>query len=850
MTTTTVNGVSHEVGEWQGTLISFLREHLGLTGTKPGCGEGECGACTVLVDGEPAFSCQLDAREVAGRSVTTVEGLAVDGRLHPVQRALAEERASQCGYCTPGMAVRGAALLARCPEPGHEDIVAGLGPNVCRCGCYSRIAKALRRASSVPSEPRGPGNGGPPATNISGGALSELARPRRPWDLCPPEEREWAELLGEGLVVVWPPPVREDGWPVGGGAWVHVAPAGEVTAFSGKVDVGQDNATSFRLLVAEELGTELDRVRVVLGDTDVCPFDVGTVGSRSMPDAGEALRRAAAGARQVLDELALKGEKLSSGLRLEILRAEPPLRSPAEKRLVGSLGHAASRLDVVTGRRRYVSDLDLPGMVYGAVLRPPVQGARLIGVDPAAVTGLAHVTVVRDGDFVGVTAGSRAAARQAADLLKAEWDLPAVVDGELAEYLRSHPAADEGWQRAVDEHEGDVEAGLAGAAVRLEATYTTSYIAHVPLETRAAMASWEDGRLTAWTGTQRPFAVRRSLADQLGVDEADVRVIVAPTGSGFGGKHDGAVALEAARLARAVGRPVKVHWSRGEEFQFAYMRPMAVIDVRAGLDAEGRVSAWDFLDVNAGPAGFAYPYRAANRRTRYQPAASPVAQGSYRALGANANNFARECHMDELAQLAGADPVEFRLRHLDDERLATVLRAAVERFGWVGRYDGNLDGRGCGVAVGLEKGGRVATCAEVRVGEDGSVRVTRVVSAYECGAIVNPDTVENQVEGATVMALGGALFESIPWEGGRLGPFSLSNYRVPRFGDLPQVDVVLVDRPDLPSAGAGETPMIAVAPAIANGIAAATGLRLRSLPLVPGVVAAASKETASPFAVR
>ncbi len=841
MTTTTVNGVHYELGGRQGYLIAFLREGLGLTGTKPGCGEGECGACSVLVDGEAVFSCQLPIEEVAGRSVTTIEGLAPDGHLHPVQQALAEERASQCGYCTPGMAIRGAALLGHCPEPERESIVSALSPNLCRCGCYARILNAVARASSLVRTASGNGEAlrlRPRSSDDT--APVQFQRPRRPWDMCEPAQREWSDLLGDGLVVVWPPQLPPAGpGPSGGGAWLHIAPSGRVTAFTGKVDVGQDNTTAFRLLVAEELGREFGNVQMVLGDTDVCPFDPGTVGSRSMPDAGEALRRAAAGARRILEELASRGELSRPGARVEVLQAEPALHPPAERRLVGRPGHSPSRLDAVTGQRRYVSDLELAGMLYGAVLRGPVQGAKLREVDYGAAARQPGVHVVHDASLVGVTAPGRAEARQALELINADWDLPEAIEGDLAAYLRSHPTAEAGWPQAVDECYGDTDAALAGATTRLEATYTTSYIAHVPLETRAALACWDGGRVTVWTGTQRPFPVRHYVAEQLSMDEADVRVIVAPTGAGFGGKHDGTVALEAARLARAVGRPVKVHWSRAEEFQSGYMRPMAVIDVRAALDFAGRISAWDFLDINAGPAALGFPYSAANRRLRYQPVASPLAQGSYRALGANANNFARECHIDELAHAAGADPVEFRSRHLDDERLLTVLHAAAERLGWAGshnalRHNGSGQGRGHGVAIGFEKGGRVATGAEVSVDEGGTIKVTRIVSAYECGAIVNRDTVINQVEGATVMALGGALFESIPWDGGRPGPLSLSRYRVPRFADIPVIDVVLVDRPDLPSAGAGETPMIAVAPAIANAIFAATGQRLRSLPLLPG----------------
>jgi isoquinoline 1-oxidoreductase len=338
------------------------------------------------------------------------------------------------------------------------------------------------------------------------------------------------------------------------------------------------------------------------------------------------------------------------------------------------------------------------------------------------------------------------------------------------------------------------------------------------------VAEWADGRLTVWTGNNIPFRVRAQLAEAFGQSQQDVRVIVPPTGGGYGGKH-GDEAIEAARLARATGSPVKVHWSRAEEFQFGYVRPMAVIDIRAGLDDQGEIAAFDLTNVNAGPQGTFFPYTSKSWRVRYQPAASPLAQGSYRALAATANTFARESALDELACACGYDPLRFRLDRLADDRLAAVLDAAAARFGWD-------PGRGQGVAVGVEKGGRVATCAEVATGTDGTVHVTKIVTAYECGAIVSPATVLSQIEGGTVMALGGALFEQVALADGHQETRSLADYRVPRFSDIPEIDVVLIDRPDIPSAGAGETPLIAVAPAIANAVFAATGRRLRALPLL------------------
>ena len=273
-----------------------------------------------------------------------------------------------------------------------------------------------------------------------------------------------------------------------------------------------------------------------------------------------------------------------------------------------------------------------------------------------------------------------------------------------------------------------------------------------------------------WTGTNVPFAVRARLSRTFGISEAAIRVIVPPVGGGFGGKH-GDEAIEAARLARGTGRPVMVHWSRAEEFQQGFLRPMAVIDVRAGLDAAGSDHRVGLPRHQRRGQRLRLPVRGAQPPPAVPAAASPHAQGPYRALAATANTFARESHIDALAYAAGADPLRFRLRHLDDERLAAVLEAAAGRFGWrpglaaraAGRpgRDGQWAWRGAGLAVGLEKGGRVATCAEALADGAGQVRVTRIVTAYECGAVVNPDTVISQIEGGTVMALGGALFESV-----------------------------------------------------------------------------------------
>ena len=357
-----------------------------------------------------------------------------------------------------------------------------------------------------------------------------------------------------------------------------------------------------------------------------------------------------------------------------------------------------------------------------------------------------------------------------------------------------------------------------------------AYIAHVPLEPRAAVAEWsEDGKLTVWTGTQVPFGVRDELAEAFGLRPDAVRVIVPDTGSGYGGKHSGECAVEAARLAKAAGKPVKLVWTREEEFMWAYFRPAGVIDVRSGIDAAGRLTAWDFHNYNSGGSAIQTLYDVPVKRTEFHNAKSPLRQGSYRGLAATANHFAREVHMDELAHLAKTDPLEFRLKNTSDPRLKAALTAAAEKFGW----SSSKSKAGYGIAGGFEKGGYVACCAEVEPASAAGKppKIIRLVEAFECGAVVNPSHLKMQVEGGMVMGLGGALFEAVEFANGRLLNGRLSKYRVPRFRDIPSIEAVLVDRKDLPSSGAGETPIVGVAPAIANAIFAATGERLRALPL-------------------
>ncbi len=641
------------------------------------------------------------------------------------------------------------------------------------------------------------------------------------------------------------------------GAWLHVAEDGMVTVFTGKVEVGQDIRTSLAQVVAEELRAPLASVRLVMGDTDLTPYDAGTFGSLTTRVMSPQLRKAATAARELLTDLAaaqMKTERsslvvadgkvtnpatqesfgfgqLTKGQKLmKAIGESAPLTPPSQWKIAGKSALKVNGREIVTGEHQYTPDLKRPGMLHGKVVRPVAFGATLTSLDTRVVDGLTGVTVVRDGDFVGVAAPSEEMASRALAAIRAEWKTTPQVSGkELFDHLKV-PERPEPASRPVYSR-GSIAEGLASAQQKLKQGYKVSYIAHAPLEPRAAVAEWTDGKLTVWTGTQRPFGVRSELAAAFRIPETQVRVIMPDTGSGYGGKHTGEAAIEAARLAKAAGRPVKLVWTREEEFTWAYFRPAGVIEVTSGVNKDGIITAWEFHNYNSGSAGIRPIYDFPHQLIAFHSARSPLRQGSYRALASTANHFAREVHIDELAESVKTDPLEFRLKNLKDERLRAVLEAAARTFGW-GKAKAS-PGRGHGIAGGFEKAGYVANCVEVSVDAGGKVRLERIVTAFECGAVINPDGLKNQVEGAIIQGIGGALFETVEFENGKILNPRFSRYRVPRFSDVPSLETVLLDRRDLPSAGAGEAPIVTLAPAVSNAIFNAAGIRLRSLPMTP-----------------
>ena len=613
-------------------------------------------------------------------------------------------------------------------------------------------------------------------------------------------------------------------------AWILIDENGHVTGCTGKTEIGQNIRTSLAQTLADELRVPFASITMLMADTDLTPFDRGTFGSQTTPRMAPQIARAAASARELLIDEAARAwsvdrgtlaardgrilgadgrstgyGELASRLRGTVATA-PPLSSADGWQHRGKPLRKVDSTAFVTGRHQFTPDLVRPGMLYGRVLRPNGYDGTLVSADDSAARAMKDVTVVRDGEFLGVVAPTERGAIRAAAAIKADWKPPA--DHPSSSTIFDHLKKTAGDARPAHTA-GDVARARAAAAKTFDASYRIPYIAHVPLEPRAAVAEWTDGKVTVWCGTQRPFGVRGELASAFRIPEERVRVIVPDTGSAYGGKHSGEHAIEAARLAKAAGAPVKLVWTRAEEFSWGYARPAGVIDVKAAVDASGRIVAWEFDNWNSGGSAIRTPYDVPNQRIAFHPSDSPLRQGSYRGLAATANHYVREMHMDEIARALNVDPVEFRLRHLTDDRMRAVLKAVAER----------APGNDLGIACGTEKGSYVAAAAAVSKTGNGFT-VDRLVVAFECGAIVNPDGLRNQVEGAVVQGLGGALFEAIEFRDGRLLNGSMALYRVPRFRDIPALEIILLDRKDLPSAGAGETPIVCVAPAIGSAVRA------------------------------
>jgi isoquinoline 1-oxidoreductase len=691
-----------------------------------------------------------------------------------------------------------------------------------------------------------------------------------------PSRRELLALAGPGLFlsfgVDWlaaQEPARlpaRQGYPTDLNAYLRISPDGRVTCFSGKVELGQGAMTVLAQILAEELDVPYDSVDMVLGDTDLCPYDMGTFGSMNVRYFGPALRGAGAEAKAILLQMAgeqlhapaarlqVKGGvvtdpatpgksvtygQLVQGKRIERHIEGVPVKPVTAYTVAGRAAPRKDALDKVTGKAKYSGDFTLPGMLHARLVRPPAHGAKFQDADTSAAEK-AGARVVRDGELVAVLHERPDLADRALGLVKARFELPqpTMDDKTIFDHLlkTAPPLQNAGAG-------GNLAEGEKSSTAILEETYLNSYVAHAPMETHSATAIVENGKATVWASTQAPFSVKQQVAQAIGLTPQNVRIVASYVGGGFGGKSAAAQAVEAARLAKATGKPVQVVWSRAEEFFYDTFRPAAVVKIRSGLSSAGKIALWDYRVYGAGEREAKTYYDVPNQRTQSAggwqggnpPGMHLSAVGPWRAPSVNTNSFARESHMDVLAAKAGIDPLEFRLKHLSDARMIRVLEAVAKQFAW--KAAKAPSGRGAGIACGIYSNAYAATMAEVAVDrKTGHVQVKRVVSAIDVGLVVNPDGLRQQMEGCIAMGLGYSLSEEVHFRNGEVLDHNFDSYQIPRFSWMPRLETILIDNPGMPAVGGGEPPIITMGAVIANAIYDAVGVRLRQLPMTPARV--------------
>jgi nicotinate dehydrogenase subunit B len=676
---------------------------------------------------------------------------------------------------------------------------------------------------------------------------------------------------------------------------------GAITVYTSKVDVGTGMRIAIAQMAAEELGVATGRITIVDGDTGLCPNQGGTGGSTGLTRGGTGVRRAAATARQGL--LALGAARLSrpiaeltivdgevrpltggrgiglgtlvGGRRLS-LKVDPnaPLAAPAGYK---SVGRALPRPDVpakCTGRHVYVHDFSVPGMVHARVVRPPAIGATLLSVDESSVRGIPDVRVVRIESFLAVIAKDEWAAVRAARAIKATWSewqgLPR--HDALEPYLRD--GAVERDQSVVTR--GDVDAAMAGAAKKLSATYFWPNQSHASLGPSCAVADVRDAGTTVWTSSQASHGMRATLSRVFGLKPDTVRVIFLEGSGSYGTNGADSAAADAVLLSKTVRQPVRVQWSRQDELGWDPKGPQQLLDLRAGLDPAGRIVAWETemwvpanlpgarpflaaqaagLPQDAGRNAAAVqengdpPYESGSVRVvAHWTKETPLMTSNLRAPGKIANVFAVEGFTDEIAAAGKVDPLAFRLSRLTDARGIEALTRTATAFGWRARPSPNPQSRqgdlmaGQGIAYVRYKQTEnyVAMAMEVAVDPaSGRIAVRRVTCAFDCGLIVNPDALKNQVEGAIVQTLSRTLHEEVTFDASRVTSVDWASYPILRFPEVPAIDVILIDRPGEPLLGAGEAGTVPVAAALGNAFFDATGVRLRRVPFTPERVKAA-----------
>jgi len=647
-------------------------------------------------------------------------------------------------------------------------------------------------------------------------------------------------------------------------AYLKIGTDGRVTCFTGKIEMGQGVVTSLAQMLADELDVSLENVDMVMGDTDLCPWDMGTFGSMSTPVFGAELRKAGAKARKALLEmgaeylkvpfenleiingiifskkdknLKISYAELAKGNKIDRKsQEETEIKKPSDFNIMNKSYNRRDAFEKVTGKAKYTADIQLPGMLYAKILRPPAHNAKLLEADISEALQVEGVQVIREPDLIAVLHKYPDVAEFALSKIKAGYDQPEIVVDDKTIFEHLLKVAPGGQTVASD---GNINIGEQNSKIIFDEIYYNDYVAHSPIEPHTAVSSIENDKATVWASTQTPFRAKEEVAKALDFKSENVRIITPFVGGGFGGKSRNLQVIEAARLAKLCGKPVQVAWTRKEEFFYDSFRPAAIIKIRSGISDEGKINLWDYNVYYAGERGSKQFYNIPNHQTVVYGSnwtgvsgSHPFATGAWRAPGANSNTFARESQIDIMASKAGIDPLEFRLQNLTDKRMIRVLKTAADEFGWKSLKAPS--GRGYGISCAIEVGTYVASIAEVEVDKlTGKVKVKRVVCAQDMGLVINPEGATIQMEGCITMGLGYALSESIHFKGEEVLDLNFDTYNIPRFSWLPEIKTILIDNKESEALGGGEPPIVNMGALIANAIYDAIGVRLFQLPMTP-----------------
>ncbi len=701
-------------------------------------------------------------------------------------------------------------------------------------------------------------------------------------DGFPMDRRDFLKTAGSGLFIFFTVKdassfTREkqlrlqQGYPSDFNAYLKIGENGRVACYTGKIEMGQGIITSLAQMLADELDVTLDSVDMVMGDTELCPYDRGTFGSLTTRFFGPALRAAGAEGKSVLLEMASEKLKvpvknlevdngvvyeknnkknkisyaqITKGKKIERhVDGQTEIKKPSKFKIIGK---SINRRDAdlkVSGKAKYAGDIKLPGMLYAKILRPPAHGAKLISADTSGAEKIKDVKIIRQDALIAVLHKYPDVAEDALSKIKAKFDKsPSTLnDKNIFDYLlKAAPDGD------VVASGGDLSKGEKNSEKVIEEIYYDGYKAHAPIEPHTATVNIEGDRVIVWASTQTPFPAKDEVAKALDIPSKNVHVMQTFVGGGFGGKTRNLQIVEAARLAKLTGKPVQVAWTREEEFFFDSFRPAAVVKIKSGITKKGKLNFWDYHVYFAGERGSQQFYNIPNHSTSVHGSgwgggAHPFATGAWRAPGNNTNTFARESQISAMAFEAGIDQVEFRLQNLADEKMKRVLKEAAGKFGW---KPSKSDGKGYGVACGIDAGTSVATIAEVELDKtSGNVKVNRVVCAQDMGLVINPEGATIQMEGCITMGLGYALREDIHFKNGEILDVNFDSYEIPHFSWLPKIETVLIDNKGAAPQGGGEPAIVTMGAVVANAIFDAIGVRVFQLPMNPERVLEAIKKS-------